>query len=58
MAKEERELVYNAVCLKADLNHELAPGEHTRHQCKCNERSCRGRKCFMCLIEEFIDESN
>ena len=43
--------------LTSDLRYEFADGVHTRHQCDCEERPCRSRKCFMCLIEEFVDES-
>ena len=55
MAKEETELLYEAVCLKAELNRELAPGMHTRHQCSCGKRSCRGNKCFLCLIKGYLN---
>ena len=53
----EEELANKANQLTSDLRYEFADGVHTRHQCNCDERPCRGRKCFMCLIEEFIDES-
>ncbi len=43
--------------LTSDLRYEFADGVHTRHLCKCIERLCRGNKCFLCLIEEFVDES-
>ena len=55
---DPKELCDRAMKLNSDLSYEFADGFHTRHQCKCGERSTRGRKCFMCLIEEFIDESN
>ncbi len=43
--------------LTSDLRYEFAKGVHTRHKCKCGKRFCRCRKCFMCLIKEFVDES-
>ena len=56
--KELEELLADkANQLTSDLRYEFADGVHTRHQCDCNERSCRN-KCFMCLIKEFVDESN
>ncbi len=44
--------------LQVKLCYELANGIHTRHHCNCGNRWCGGYKCFMCLIEEFVDESN
>lgn len=55
---DPRELCDRAMKLSNDLSYEFAGGLHTRSQCECGERSCRGNKCFMCLIKEFVDESN
>ncbi len=56
-AGKEKSLLASGVVLAEALYCEFAAGVHTRHQCECKERWCRGLKCFMCLIEEFIDES-
>ena len=53
----ERTLLASGVVLAEALYYEFADGVHTRNMCPCGEREARGRKCFMCLIEEFIDES-
>ena len=52
-------LVQKATSLGIRLRYELSDGVHTKHLCKeCGERYCRNVKCFMCLIKEFVDESN
>ncbi len=56
-AGKEKTLLASGILLAEALYYEFATGVHTRSICECNERAARGRKCFMCLIEEFIDES-
>jgi len=55
--KTEEKLADRANQLTSNLRHEFSDGVHTRSMCGCDNRAARGSKCFMCLIEEFIDES-
>lgn len=54
----EERTVDRANQLTSDLRYEFADGVHTRSICPCGKRRARGRKCFICLIKEFVDESN
>ncbi|KKN32349.1 hypothetical protein LCGC14_0814990 [marine sediment metagenome] len=53
----EEGLADRANWLTSKLRYEFSGGIHTGKKCGCGERVCRS-KCFMCLIKEFIDESN
>ena len=53
----EEGLADRANQLTSNLGYEFSGGIHAGKRCGCGERVCRS-KCFMCLIKEFIDESN
>ena len=54
---KERTKVQKAFEMLGPLYRELEDGVHTRRLCTiCGLRLARGSKCYMCLIEGYVNE--
>lgn len=46
--------IYEREFIGANIRHELRKGTHTYTMCECGRNSCRGGRCWECLLSILV----